>query len=152
MLKIFNNFWVICIAIIIVYYIIKTLFNLNKPLDHDKYLNYIDAIYEGDFFEAESINDIKKKLKDVLSEDDIKKLNSQLHKIKTIYNNRVPDIMDILKMDIHESQKQKLLEKMYHFINSDILSADYNSNLKFLHKKMYHVLHVYRNLQNGRIL
>ena len=28
-------------------------------------------------------------------------------------------------MDIHESQKQKLLEKMYHFINSDILSADY---------------------------
>jgi len=100
--------------------------------EYDKYLNYIDAIYEGDFFEAESINDIKKKLKDVLSEDDIKKLNSQLHKIKTIYNNRVPDIMDILKMDIHESQKQKLLEKMYHFINSDILSADYNSNLKFL--------------------
>jgi len=41
MLKIFNNFWVICIAIIIVYYIIITLFNLNKPIDHDKYLNYI---------------------------------------------------------------------------------------------------------------
>jgi hypothetical protein len=41
MLKIFNNFWAMCIAIIIMYYIIKTLFNLNKPIDHDKYLNYI---------------------------------------------------------------------------------------------------------------
>jgi hypothetical protein len=100
--------------------------------EYDKYLNYIDSIYEGDFFESDSVNDKKKKLKDVFSEEEIKKLNVELEQIKTIYNKRVPNIDDILRMDIDISQKQKLLEKMYHFMNSDVLTTDYNSNLKFL--------------------
>ena len=105
----------------------------DEPKDeYDKYLNYVDAIYDGDFFEFESIDDKKKKLKNLFSDDDIKKLNNELQEIKTVYNNRVPNIVNILKMDMHVSQKQKLLEKMYHFMNSDILSADYNSNLKYL--------------------
>lgn len=106
---------------------------LDEPKDeYDKYLNYVDTIYDGDFFESESIDDKKKKLKNLFSENDIKKLNIELQEIKSVYNKRVPNIVNILKMDMHISQKQKLLEKMYHFVNSDILSADYNSNLKYL--------------------
>ena len=100
--------------------------------EYDKYINYIDSIYDGDFFETCSIDDKKKKLKEKYSVEEIKKINKELEEIKDIYNKRVPNIDDILKMDIDVSQKQKLLEKMYHFINSDLLTVDYNSNLKFL--------------------
>ena len=105
----------------------------DEPKDeYDRYLNYVDTIYDGDFFESESTDDKKKKLKNLFSENDIKKLNIELQEIKSVYNKRVPNIVNILKMDMHISQKQKLLEKMHHFANSDILSADYNSNLKYL--------------------
>ena len=73
----------------------------DEPKDeYDKYLNYVDAIYDGDFFEFESIDDKKKKLKNLFSDDDIKKLNNELQEIKTVYNNRVPNIVNILKMEI----------------------------------------------------
>jgi hypothetical protein len=35
MLKKFNNFWIIIIAIILFYFIIKKLYNLNTPIDID---------------------------------------------------------------------------------------------------------------------
>ena len=100
--------------------------------EYDKYINCIDSIYDGDFFERVSIDDKKKKLKEKYSEEEIQKINQELRDIKNNYNKNVPNVVDILKMDIDISQKQKLLEKMYHFINSDLLTIDYNSNLKFL--------------------
>jgi len=38
MLDCFNNFWVIFIAAILLFFIIKKIINLNKPFNHNKFI------------------------------------------------------------------------------------------------------------------
>ena len=38
MLKIFNNFWSVIISIIILFFIIKTIINLNRPFDVNNFM------------------------------------------------------------------------------------------------------------------
>ena len=52
--------------------------------------------------------------------------------IKKKYKEDTPNIKDILSMDINYNQKCNLLEKMYAFSNADLLSPEYNNNLKQL--------------------
>ena len=41
MLDIFNSCWSIIIAIILLYFIIKKIYNLNKPFDEEKFINQL---------------------------------------------------------------------------------------------------------------
>jgi ATP-dependent Lon protease len=99
---------------------------------YDKFMDYIDSIYEGKFFERIPIEDKKRKLKTIYTENQIRQMNSELDTIQKNYAENAPSITEILKMDINLAQKQKLLEKVYHYVNSDVLTSEYNSNLKFL--------------------
>jgi ATP-dependent Lon protease len=99
---------------------------------YDKYIQHMGSIYDGKFFDRIPVDEKKRSLKDNFSLDDIQNMNQQLEMIKEKYKNDCPSVIDILKMDIDVSQKQKLLERMYHYIHSDVLSNDYNVNLKVL--------------------
>lgn len=100
--------------------------------DYDKFIDYIDSIKDGVFFERNSIDDKKKLLKNLYNKAEIKQLNDQLKSIHKEYKDSAPSVIDILKMDIDVSQKKKLLEKIYHYNNSDLLTLDYENNLKVL--------------------
>ena len=100
--------------------------------DYDKFIDYIDSIKDGVFFERNSIDDKKKLLKNLYNKAEIKQLNDQLKSIHKEYKDSAPSVIDILKMDIDVSQKKKLLEKIYHYNNSDLLTSDYENNLKVL--------------------
>jgi ATP-dependent Lon protease len=109
---------------------------LNKKehdsLEYDTFHELVDSIYNGEFFERVPLEDRTKKLKESISKEEIKKLTQELENIRNKYNNNSPSVIDILKMNVSLEQKQKLLEKVYCLINSEILTPDYNSNLKFL--------------------
>ena len=92
----------------------------------------MNSIYEGKFFDRIPIDEKKRSLKDNFTLDDIANMNEQLEMIKQSYRTSAPSVIDILQMDIDISQKQKLLERMYQYIHSDLLSNEYNANLKVL--------------------
>lgn len=104
--------------------------------DYQRFFEYINSIYDGDFFQRIPIEERKKTFKSKFTKEDIRKMNDELDKIQTMYKDNAPTIIDILKMDTDVAQKQKLLEKMYHFMNSDILTPEYNNNLKYLETNM----------------
>lgn len=104
----------------------------NIEDEYDRFMDYIDAIKDGAFFERCTIDTKKKRLKTLYTPEEIDSLNKQLKLIHNQYKDSAPSVIDILKMDIDISQKQKLLEKIYHYSNSELLTPDYDNNLKFL--------------------
>lgn len=104
----------------------------EKSDEYDTFIEYINGISSGEFFERIPIEERKKRLRSEFSEEEIKKFNTELEELHKLYKESAPSIIDILKMNVHASQKQKLLEKMHHYTNSDILTGEYNSTLKYL--------------------
>lgn len=104
----------------------------ESPCEYKKFHDLVDSIYAGEFFERVPLEDRKKKIKEVMSIEEIKDLTNELQKIKSYYSKNSPSIIDILRMNISMEQKQKLLEKVHCLVKSDILTPEYNSNLKFL--------------------
>ena len=99
---------------------------------YDDFHELIQSVYEGDFFERVPLEDQKKLLKQKMTHDQIKELKDQLVIIHENYRNSSPSVIDILKMNISLQQKQKLLEGIHCLANSEVLTHEYNSNLKFL--------------------
>ena len=97
-----------------------------------KFADYIENIYSGDFFVRVPIEDKSKKLKAEFTTEQIEEFNKQLEEINKLYKNDAPSIIDVLKLDVSNEQKQLLLEKVHHLANSEVLTGDYNSNLKYL--------------------
>jgi ATP-dependent Lon protease len=91
----------------------------------------IQSIYEGDFFEMDpfefNLDNLKK-----INDTDLSDFNNQLTLIKKNYADNTPTVVEILKKDIPLLEKQKLLERMYHLANCEVLSPEYYSNLKAL--------------------
>jgi ATP-dependent Lon protease len=99
---------------------------------YETFTHYVDGIHNGEFFERIPIEDRKKRLKNTYSKDEIKAFIDELEGIHNDYKEAAPSVIDILKMNVHVSQKQKLLEKIHHYANAEILSGEYNSSLKYL--------------------
>lgn len=110
----------------------KEFLKTKGETDYDKFDDLIDSIYGGEFFERVPLEDRKKKLKDTLTQQEIKELTDELQNIKSHYNTNSPSIIDILRMNVSMEQKQKLLEKVHCLVNSEVLTSEYNTNLKFL--------------------
>ena len=111
----------------------------KKNLDtYDKFVSHTNSIYEGDFFERSTIEDKKSKLKNLYTEDEIKTINKELDSIKENYRLNAPSIIDILKSNGDIKGKQKMLERLYHYANSDILTQDYTNNLNIIQKNTKH--------------
>lgn len=110
----------------------KEFLKSDTESEYEQFHELIDSIYGGEFFERVPLEDRKKKLKDTLTKEEVHDLTNELQKIKSYYNNNCPSIIDILKMNVSMEQKQKLLEKVHCLVNSEVLTPEYNSNLKFL--------------------
>lgn len=98
----------------------------------DNFLKNINSIYDGDFFERIPIEDEYNLLTNEYDSTELKKFNKQLIKIRNDYKKDCPSVISILKMKIPDNKKQELLEKIHLYSNAEILSFDYNKNLKFL--------------------
>ena len=107
-------------------------YNVNENDEYSKFNKYLNAIYGGDFFERHCVEDKKSAFRAAYSSDEIKKINCELEELQNLYKSDCPGVIDILKMNIDKKQKQQLLEKLYHYSNSEILSSEYVSNLKYL--------------------
>jgi ATP-dependent Lon protease len=111
----------------------------KKNLDtYDKFVSHTNSIYEGVFFERSTIEDKKSKLKNLYTEDEIKLINKELDTIKENYRLNAPSIIEILKSNMDIKGKQKMLEKLYHYTNSDILTPEYTNNLNIIQKNTKH--------------
>ena len=109
----------------------------NKPQDDfDVFLEYVKSIYDGDFFERVSVHDKKNQLQNTYTKDDIKMINSQLETIKNNYQSGGPNIIDIINMNTNIAQKQKLLERVHHYANADLLTSEYTANLNTINKSL----------------
>jgi ATP-dependent Lon protease len=104
----------------------------DSESEYEQFHDLIDSIYGGEFFERIPTEDRKKKLKETMTVEEIKELTDELQKIKSYYNTNAPSIIDILRMNVSMEQKQKLLEKVHCLVNSEVLTPEYNANLKFL--------------------
>jgi ATP-dependent Lon protease len=100
--------------------------------EYETFLEYVESIYSGDFFTRIPIEDRKRRLKTQFSPEEVRDMNIQLNSIQTLYKETAPSIVDVLKMNSSVSMKQKLLEKIHQYTNSEVLSSDYQNNLKFL--------------------
>jgi ATP-dependent Lon protease len=104
--------------------------------EYDKYIKNINSIYEGKFFERVSIDEKKRTLKENVSIEHVAKLNEQLDLIREKYKSGAPSVVDVLNMDVDVIQKQKLLENIYKFTNSEMLTNEYTSTLKSINDKI----------------
>lgn len=100
--------------------------------EYNKFTDFIESIYDGEFFKRVPLEERKRKLKAVYTPEQIKQMNEELDKINKKYRESAPSVLDILNMNVSIEEKQKLLEKVHHLFNSDILSNEYNVNLKYL--------------------
>jgi ATP-dependent Lon protease len=107
----------------------------QEPNDqiYEDFHELVESIYDGEFFERVPLEDRKKFIKEQLTPEQIKELKEQLEHIHDTYRNSSPSVIDILKMNISLEQKQKLLERVHCLVNSEVLTPEYNSNMKFLH-------------------
>lgn len=99
---------------------------------HARFLSWVNNIHNGRFFQRVPIEEQKKRLEEHFNEEQINSFNQQLESLSKMYKENAPSIVDILNMNVHETHKMKLLEKMYQLANSDVLTAEYNSSLKYL--------------------
>ena len=106
--------------------------DLDENDPYNRFYDNLDAIYSGDFFERTPIEEKKKEFFEKFPKEQIELLNSELEKMREKYSSDCPSVIDILKMNCSLEQKQKLIERIYAFTNSDILTPEYNSTLKFL--------------------
>lgn len=104
----------------------------DKDDDYNNFYSAINSIYNGDFFERMPLENKQDELKQKYNKDDISKMSKELEMIHKNYYNNSPSVIDILNMDISLEQKQKLLEKIHNLVNSEMLTPEYNSCLKFL--------------------
>lgn len=104
----------------------------TENTEYDTFRDIVESIYDGDFFDRVPLEDQKKKLKETYTEDEISKMTRELESIKDMYYNKSPSVIDILKMNVSVEQKQKLLERIHCLANSDMLTHEYVSNLKYL--------------------
>ena len=104
--------------------------------EYDKYIKNVNSIYEGKFFERVPIDEKKRTLKETVSQEKVKQLNDELELIRENYKTSAPSIVDVLNMDIDITQKQKLLENIYKFTNSELLTQEYTSTLKLINDKI----------------
>lgn len=107
----------------------------GKNESDDPYIqfnNFVESIYDGDFFTREPLEDKIDELRKEIDQDEMNKMNNQLEVLRNNYKNNGPNILDILKLNTSESQKKKLLESMHLLENSDVLTHQYNSNMKYL--------------------
>ena len=63
MLEIFNSCWTIIIAIILLYFIIKKIYNLNKPFDEEKFITQLNN--QKRIKENFDVNFIKQRIPDI---------------------------------------------------------------------------------------
>lgn len=92
------------------------------------------SIINGDFFNFISNEyDIKNRY----SIKDIECLNNKLFALRQNYIIPNIEIDNILNMNIDNHIKLKLLEKIYIISNSDVLSSNYNNNLKELKELLF---------------
>ena len=110
----------------------------------EDFTDNVESIYDGSFFERVPLEDNHTKLKNNIKYKDLKRLNSQLIKLKKNYKNSCPSIISVLSMNISNEKKQDLLEKVYMFTNSEIMSSEYYKNLKALNN----VLNENNNIDN----
>lgn len=100
--------------------------------EYNEFLNNVEDIYNGDFFQRIPIEDRRKRLMSQYTPDQIKEFNEKLNGIRKIYKENAPSVIDILQINSDVSTQQKLLEKLYNFVNSEPLSLEYNTNLKYI--------------------
>ena len=123
---------------------IKNIFNQvyiknkeNKD-EYDKFQEYIDNVYNGTFFEKYDLSNEIKDLKQNIEITRIAELNKILEQLKLNYKSSTNEIVDILEMDISIEKKQKILEKIYQIVNTEILTPEYNTLLKELQNIVLH--------------
>uniref|UniRef100_A0A6C0DZT7 AAA+ ATPase domain-containing protein n=1 Tax=viral metagenome TaxID=1070528 RepID=A0A6C0DZT7_9ZZZZ len=104
----------------------------NKKDEYKKLKKFVESIYDGSFFQRVPIEDKIGKLRKTLDISLVKELNDELEKLKSQYEMTAPSILDIIKQNIPDTEKQKLLEKVYLYTNSEVLSSEYNNHLKTL--------------------
>jgi ATP-dependent Lon protease len=104
----------------------------KSETEYDKFTQYVDDIQNGFFFERVPLEDDRDQLQIMYSEEQIKEFNQELERLRDTYKNNAPSVLDIVKMNIPNSQKQKLLERVYNYANSEILTTEYKSSLKYL--------------------
>ena len=102
----------------------------NSRDSYSKFNNLIDKIGSGEFFLRIPIEDRKSELKRKFSENQIEDYTDQLVKVRKLYEENSPSVIDILKRDITPQQKCYLLEKMHIMANCEVLSEDYTKALQ----------------------
>jgi ATP-dependent Lon protease len=95
--------------------------------EFSKFNEILESIFTSDFFERSHFNE---KLKE-MSHKDIEFFTNELTKIQNHYKNG-PNIIDIIKLNVPIEQKRHLLEVVHHLENCDVLSQEYNNNLRYL--------------------
>ena len=96
-------------------------------LEISKFDENVEKIFTAEFFER---NDYKSNFKN-LNIQDIKLFNEELTKIQNHYKNG-PTVIDIMKLNIPIEKKRHLLEVVHNLENYEVLSLEYNNNLRYL--------------------
>jgi hypothetical protein len=108
--------------------------SINDP--YEQFHELVESIYDGEFFERIPLEDRREKLKEEYTIEQINEMTNELQTMKNVYKNSSPSILDILKMKCPLEQKQKLIEKVHNLVNSETLSSEYTSNIKFLNSNI----------------
>lgn len=98
----------------------------------------VKSVFSGDFFNLFPSDYNIKNIKSKYSIKSIESLNKKLDLLRKQYIIPNADVDKILNMNIQDDLKLKLLEKVYFLMNSDILSPEYNYNLKELKELLYY--------------
>lgn len=104
---------------------------------YEQFFEYLDDIMSGDFFERTSLEQETKDLKKRFSLSEIETFNSKLNGLRNMYKKNAPSVIDIITKEQNEHVQQELLEKLHMYYNSEILSDDYNYNLKAILNKTH---------------
>ena len=104
--------------------------------EYEKYIRNVNSIYRGKFFERVAVDEKRGTLKEHVSEEELVRLNRELEMIRDQYKHDAPSVLEVLKMNIDVSEKQRLLENIYRFANSEMLTHEYTATLRSINDKM----------------
>lgn len=101
----------------------------ESDVDHDfnpdtnNFLDLVDTIYTGEFFESKSV---------FIPSSNVKELSKKLINLKREYCKNNINIVDIINMDLPDNVKHTIFESLYQLENTEIFSPEYNHHLDII--------------------
>ncbi len=103
---------------------------INKNDKKYGIIKSLKGIYSGEYFHSVKADETTNILKQQYSDEQLEQFQKTLDSLQNDFKFQIPNIIDLLNMDIIPTKKWAILEKVYILANAPVLSPEYTKGVR----------------------